>query len=166
MTNTAMQKYLIDGYTKVAYTSNYVYGWPDKATGMVYAYVCKNSDNLLPYITKLDRASQKNGGTYQLKFKPDMAQKAIIIEAANEIKAICTIDYMEKVRAEATGNEKNRGYIFERLVCEAFGFIQNTKANEKATDCGDAVDMDGNHYQVKFNKATYIDEKTLANFMK
>ena len=34
--------------------------------------------------------------------------------------------------------------------------------NAKFTDCGDMV-VDGVHYQVKFNKATFTDERTLHN---
>ena len=64
-----------------------------------------------------------------------------------------------------TGTEKNRGYIFERLACEVFGLIQNEQPNAKATDCGDGVSADGVHYQIKFDKATFIDEKTLKSFL-
>lgn len=162
--NEMVHKYLVDGYNEVAYTHNYILGWADTKTKMIYAFRTMDSKELLAWITTLDKASSKNGGTLQLKFKPNRAQKAIIMENAVEIKAICTVDYFEAIREEAKGLEKNRGYIFERLACEAFGLAQNTKANEKATDCGDGVSPAGVHYQIKFDRATFIDEKTLKNF--
>lgn len=166
MMNEAIRKYLVDGYNEVAYTHNYILGWADNKTGMVYGYRVMAATALLAWITSIDRASTKNGGTLQLKFKPTRAQKAIIMENAVEIKPICTVEYLESVRANSTGTERNRGYIFERLACEVFGLEQNTQPNAKATTCGDGKDACGVHYQIKFDKATFIDEKTLKNFKK
>ena len=165
MMNEAIRNYLVEGYNTVAYTHNYILGWADNKTGMIYGYRVMNATNLLAWITGLDKASKKNGGTLQLKFKPTVAQKAIVIENAVEVKPICSINHFEQERAQATGTEKNRGYIFERLACEAFGLVQNEQPNAKATDCGDGVSADGIHYQIKFDKATFIDEKTLKNFL-
>jgi len=164
MANEIIKKVLVDGYNKVAATHNYIFGWIEQ--GMVMGYRVMDAENLLAWITTTDRASQKNGGTIQLKFKPNKAQKLMITTEAAEIKFICTEDYMENIREHSTGREKNRGYIFERLACEAFGLEQNTQPNAKATDCGDGRDANGTEYQIKFNTATFIDEKTLKNFLK
>lgn len=164
MMNEQIKKYLVDGYNEVAATHNYIFGWNDGT--MVYGYRVMNAENLLAWITTTDKASKKNGGTIQLKFKPNKAQKAIITEQAAEIKAVCTVEYIEQTRAHSTGKEKNRGYIFERLACEVFGLEQNTQPNAKATDCGDGRDANGTEYQIKYNTATFIDEKTLKNFLK
>lgn len=166
MINLAMHKYLVDGYNQVAYTHNYIFGWADNRTGMIYGYRLMFADDMLNWITNLDRASTQNGGTLQLKFKPSVAQKAIIAQHAVEIKPICTISYFEQVRANSKGKEKNRGYLFECLACEVFGLTQNKKPNEKVTTSGDGISAEGVHYQIKFDKATFIDEKTLHNFLK
>lgn len=164
MENKVIRKYLVDGYNSVTFTHNYIWGWMDTKTKMVYGFKTMNSANLLPWITKLDVASEKNGGSIQLKFSPDREQKRIITDNAVEIKPICTIEHFEEIRANATGIEKNKGYIFERLACEVFNLKQNTKPNAKATECGDGIDTNGIHFQIKFAKATMIDEKTLKNF--
>lgn len=164
MANEIIKKYLVDGYNKVAYTHNYIFGWVDK--GIVYGYRVMDAENLLAWITTTDKASTKNGGTIQLKFKPNRQQKMMIMTEAVEIKEVCTEEYLETIRATATGKEKNRGYIFERLACETFGLIQNTKSNAKATNAGDGQDANGIHYQIKYNTATFTDEKTLKNFLK
>jgi hypothetical protein len=163
MANEVIKKYLVDGYNKVAATHNYIFGWVE--CGMVYGYRVMDAENLLAWITTTDRASKKNGGTVQLKFKPNRAQKLMINTEAVEVREVCTEDYLEDIRAHATGKEKNRGYIFERLACEVFGLEQNTQPNAKVTDCGDGRDADGVEYQIKYNTATFIDEKTLKNFL-
>lgn len=163
MTNELIKKYLVDGYNTVAATHNYIFGWVEQ--GMVFGYRVMNAKNLLGWISSIDTASKKNGGTKQLKFKPNKQQKLMITAEAVEIKMICTENYLEEIRANATGKEKNRGYIFERLACEAFGLEQNTQPNAKATDCGDGRDANGIEYQLKYNTATFIDEKTLKNFL-
>jgi hypothetical protein len=59
----------------------------------------------------------------------------------------------------------NRGQIFENMVIKAWNGKPVGGKNAKFTDCGDMV-VDGVHYQVKFNKATFTDEKTLHNLTK
>jgi len=157
MTKENIMNYLIENYNTLAYTHDYVFGYV--ANGMVYGAIVENAKDLLPYITSLDRASKKNGGTYQLKYKPNKAQVAIIIEKATEIKPICTVDYLEKLNAEC---RQNRGQIFEILVADVLGGFQSTKKNAKFTDCGDIL-VGTKHYQVKYLKATFTDERTIKN---
>lgn len=164
MANEIIKKYLVDGYNKVTATHSYIFGWAEQ--GVIVGYKVMDAEKLLAWITTTDTASKKNGGTVQLKFKPNKAQKLMIATEAVEVKIICTEEYFENIRANSTGKEKNRGYIFERLACEAFELEQNTKSNAKATDCGDGRSADGIEYQIKFNTATFIDEKTLKNFLK
>lgn len=165
MINLTMQNYLVNGYNAVAFTHNYIFGWADNKTGMVYGYRVMNAEALLAWISCLDKASSKNGGTIQLKFRPNVQQKAIIMSNAVEIKPICSIDYFEQTRTKACRTEKNRGYLFERLACEAFGLVQNQRSNVKSSKAGDAIDANGVQYQIKFEKAVFIDEKTLHNFL-
>ena len=158
MTNENIKNYLINAYNELAYTHNYIMGYTME--GMVYAARLEEAKDLLPYITSLDRASKKNGGTLQLKYKPNKKQVALIIEQAVEIKAVCTVDYLEKLNRE---NRQNRGQIFETLVADIFGGYQVEQKNAKFTDCGDIIIKD-RHYQVKYLKATYTDERTIKHF--
>ena len=50
----------------------------------------------------------------------------------------------------------NRGEIFEKLITEHFGQVW-TKDNIPFTEAGD-IEVDGIAYQVKFEKATFINE--------
>lgn len=158
MTNENIKNYLINAYNELAYTHNYIMGYV--AEGMVYGARLENAESLLPYITSLDRASKKNGGTIQLKYKPNKSQIALIIEKADEIKPICTVDYLEKLNKET---RHNRGQIFETLSAQVFGGYQVEQKNAKFTDCGDII-VNNRHYQVKYLKATYCDERTIKNF--
>lgn len=157
MKNEAMHKYLIDTYNRLAYTHSYILGYV--ANGMVYGAKVADARPILPYITCLDCASSKNGGTVQLKYKPNKAQVAVIVETATEIRPICTAEFLEN---QFRTTKFNRGQIFEALSAEAFGGAQVDRKNSKFTDCGDII-ADGIHYQVKFLKATFSDERTLKN---
>lgn len=157
MKNEAIHNYLITNYNKLAYTHSYIFGY--EANGMVYGAWIKDARPILPYITCLDCASSRNGGTVQLKYKPNKAQVALIIESASVIKPICTKAYLEN---EFRTTKWNRGQIFERLSAEVFGGHQSEKKSAKFTECGDIV-VNEIHLQVKFLKATFTDERTLKN---
>ena len=58
----------------------------------------------------------------------------------------------------------NNGEIFEKLVTEHFGQIWE-KDNVPFTEDGDLT-VDGTAYQIKFQKATFCNEKSLANLTK
>lgn len=150
--------YLTTEYNRLAYTHNYIFGYACK--GMVYAARVMDAREILPYIVSLDRASSKNGGTYSIKYKPNMAKVAIILSHAVEVRPICTVDYMETLFANS---KLNRGQIFEDMVIKAWEAKPVGGKNAKFTDCGDMMTADGIHYQVKFNKATFTDERTLHN---
>ena len=160
MNTTTITAYLLSAYINLSFTHSYILGYAHK--GVIYAARIMDARPILPYIVTLDRASSKNGGTYSLKYKPSAAKWDIITTAAVEIKAICTVAYMEQMNAES---KQNRGQIFEALVADAFHMTLTTRKNAKFTDCGDMVAADGIHYQVKFNKATFTDERTLKNLM-
>lgn len=157
MENTAIKSFLTGEYNRLAYTHSYIFGYALK--GMVYAARVMDAREILPYIASLDRASSKNGGTYSIKYKPNMDKIAVIMSKACEIRPICTVDYMEQMFANS---KQNRGQIFEDMVIKAWNGKPVGGKNAKFTDCGDMV-VDSIHYQVKFNKATFTDERTLHN---
>lgn len=157
MENITIQSYLTTEYNRRAYTHSYIFGYTVRGT--VYAARVMDARDILPYIVSLDRASSKNGGTYSIKYKPNAEKVAIINTAAAEIRPICTVDYMESLFANS---KQNRGQIFEDMVIKAWHGAPVGGKNAKFTDCGDMV-ADGIHYQIKFNKATFTDERTLKN---
>lgn len=160
MENTTIHAYLTGEYNRLAYTHSYIFGYTIKGT--VYAARVMDGRSILPYIASLDRASSKNGGTYSIKYKPNMDKIAVILSHACEVRPICTVDYMEQV---FSNSKLNRGQIFEDMVITAWNGEQVGGKNAKFTECGDMV-ADGIHYQVKFNKATFTDERTLHNLAK
>lgn len=164
MENKAIQNYLIDSYNKLAYTHNYIFGFTNG--GMIYAARVMHGDKILPFITTLDKASKKNGGTIQLKYCQNKERIGVICSHSVEVKPICSVDYLEQL-FHADGNKKNRGYLFEVLVADAFGYELNEIPNAKFTTAGDVIDTVNNiHYQVKYKKATFTDEKTVHNLTK
>ena len=159
MTNENIKKYLCDEYNRLSYTHSYIYGYA--VHGMVYAARVMDGRNLLHYIATLDKASSKNGGTIQLKYKPNGNKIALIVAEAVEVKPVCTVEYLESLY-HADGNKKNRGYLFETLCADVFGGVLCDIPNAKFTKCGDMT-IGETHYQIKYAKATYTDERTLKN---
>lgn len=149
MNNPTIQAMLINGYTEKAFTHNYIFGFPYR--GIIY--MAYGTANDLPYITKLDRSSENQG--YSLRFKPDMGQRQYLLPNA---EPLCSVEYLESLFATS---KYNRGDLFEKLVTEKFGQEWH-KDNPDFTKAPDVV-ANGIPYQVKFYKATFTNEKTLAS---
>ncbi len=147
--NTTMFEYLIAEYNRLAYTHDYIYGFEYK--GVVYAV--KTTDIVMPYVLKLDKASR--GAGYSLRFKPTNAQKILLISKGAEV--VCSIEYFNEVVADT---KYNKGEVFEKLVTEAHGQTW-TKDSVPFTIDGDLT-VDGVAYQIKYQGATFTNEKTLT----
>lgn len=152
-----IKAYLVNEYIKAEYTPSYLFG--NSVKGIVYAARVMDARGLLPFVSYVDKASGKNGGTYSLKYRPNQSQWALITSEAEEVKAICTVEYLENLK---TNSRKNRGQLFEELVAQAFGGELETKSNLKFADGGD-MNLNGVAYQIKYTKATFTDERTLMN---
>ena len=146
--NTNLFLHLINLYDMKAYTHFYIFGFEYK--GLVYM-VCTNS-SLLPQILTLDKASR--GAGYSLRFKPTTQQKLFLLTHA---KVLCSKEYFEELVAES---KYNRGEVFEKLITEYFGQTW-VKDNIPFTDAGD-IEVNGVAYQIKYEKATFASEKSLA----
>lgn len=152
MTNEVIKKMLQDGYNAVAFTDNYILGWV--LDHVVYMAICDR--NMVDRVTCLDKASRGQG--YALRFKPNRSQKMLLMAGA---VAICS----EKLFNEmVTNSQYNRGEIFEKLVTEYAG-QEWVKDNVPFTKAGD-IEWNGVAYQIKFEKATFTNEKALKNLMK
>lgn len=151
MTNINLLNNLINSYNKLSYTHNYIFGFNFK--GNLYAAV--TTSEVLPYVLTLDSASR--GAGYALRFNPTNEQKVLLLSKGAEL--ICSTKFF----LETVENSKyNKGEIFEKLCTENVG-QKWEKDNVPFTDGGDLT-VDGVAYQIKFEKATFTNEKFLARF--
>lgn len=149
MTNTTLLQNMINAYNEMAFTHNYIFGFSYKRNVyMAYAY---GED--LPYLMKLDKASRGQG--YALRFSPNTEQKLMLLTNS---KVLCSTDYFN---ATVENNKYNRGELFEKMVTEYFGQTW-VKDNIPFTKAGD-IKVGRISYQIKFEKATFCNEKTLAH---
>ena len=149
MTNTAILEMLINGYNRYAYTDEYIIGFTYK--GVVY-YGFATEEIVSRYLI-LDTASR--GAGYALKFNPHNEEKLALLTVCH-MEPLVSKKYFEELVEES---KYNRGEIFEKLITENFGQVWE-KDNVPFTEAGDIV-IGGDHYQIKFEKATFINEKTL-----
>lgn len=149
MTDAIIYRKMINDYDALAYAHKYILGYTQK--GMVYAVVTES--DILPYICTLDRASR--GAGYSLRYKPSKAQKALLSSLKPAV--LCSAEYFN---AELSASKYNAGELFEKLVTESYGQTW-TKDNVPFTAGGD-IEVNGVAYQIKYEKATFTNEKTLA----
>ena len=149
---TTLFKMMIDRYNDLAFTHNYIWGFTYKKT----VYMAFTDAEIMPYICKVDRASR--GAGMALRFCPKESQKLLLMPFA---QPICSEAYMEDLKAE---NGYNYGEIFEKVVTERFGQVW-VKDNIPFTKDGD-IWIEGKPYQIKYQKATFCNEKSLANLSK
>ena len=152
--NEMMMMTMVNGYNEVAYTHEYIYGFTDRKN----VYVSFANADVMPYVLTLDKASR--GAGYSLRFKPNKVQKEIL-KMQSKTFVLCSEEYFE----ECFKNSKyNRGEIFEKMITEYFG-QEWEKDNVPFTEDGD-ITIDGSAYQIKYQKATFCTESSLANLRK
>ena len=149
---TTLFKTMIDRYNNAAYTHHYIWGF--KFHGVIY--MAHTDADMMPYICKLDKASR--GAGMALRFCPKTEQKIALLPYAT---ALCSAEYFEDVKAS---DKYNYGEVFEKLVTEYYGQTW-VKDNVPFTQDGD-ITVDGVAYQIKFDRATFCNEKSLANLTK
>ena len=152
MKNTEMFRFLISNYHALSATDNYIYGFT--FNGMVYAVFTDHKT--LAMLCTLDKASR--GAGYALRFKPNKAVKAMLMAMNPEL--ICSVDYFNGLVAES---RYNKGEIFEKLMTEYFGQTWE-KDSVPFTVQGD-INVDGIEYQVKYEGATFTNERLLHSLM-
>lgn len=149
MTNTTIFNELVNGYNALAYTHEYMFGFEDRGT----IYCAITNASVLNLVCTLDRASR--GAGFALRFKPNKAQKELL--KTFELIPICSSLYFNQLVADT---KYNKGEVFEKLMTEYFGQVWE-KDNVPFTEDGDLT-VNGIAYQIKFEKATFTNEKTLA----
>lgn len=152
MTNTALFNELLNQYNALSYTHHYILGFTFSGN----VYMATVTSDILPFVTCISEASR--GAGYALRFKPTKAQKILLL---NHSKVLCSVDYF---LSEVEKSKYNKGEIFEKMITESFG-QEWEKDSIPFTDAGD-VEYYGIAYQIKFESASFINEKTLQNLLK
>jgi len=150
MTNTTLFMNMIDRYNTLAYTHNYIFGFEYKKN----IYMAVATSEVLPAVLTLDKASR--GAGYALRFKPTTAQKLMLLQKS---EVLCSASFFDSMVADS---KYNAGEIFEKMVTEKCG-QRWEKDNVPFTEAGD-IKVGKTSYQIKFQKASFISEKSLARF--
>ena len=150
--NAKLKNLMIEFYNTNAFTHNYIFGF--RMAGNIW-YVTVTAE-ILPELLKLDKASR--GAGYALRFKPNKAQKILLMSYG--AKVLCSELFFDEL---AENSKYNKGEIFEKLVTEMNGQTWE-KDNVPFTDDGDLT-VDGIAYQIKFEKASFINEKQMHKMM-
>ena len=153
MTNTTLFNTMIDKYNELSYTHQYIFGFTYKKN--VYAVTA--TADILPYILKLDKASR--GAGYALRFKPTTDQKIFLLTQG--AKVLCSEKYFNM---EVENSRYNKGEIFEKIITENAGQEWHKDSVPFTVD-GD-VTINKVAYQIKYQSATFTNEKTLARLAK
>ena len=152
MENTALKMEMLGNYHKLAFTDNYILGFQYKEN--IYISYRKAVD--MEKFVKLDKASRGQG--YSIRFKPNSSDKIYLLTGS---KVLCSAKYFQELVA---GSKYNNGEILEKLVTEIEAGKIWEKDNIPFTEAGD-VEINGIPYQIKFEKATFTNEKALENLL-
>ena len=144
---------MVNFYNAHAYTHEYMLAFTVKGNIVVAIATAE----MLIKVCCLDKASRGAGNA--LRFKPNMAQKNLLMTEC-ETFVLCSVADMETL-VEST--IYNKGEIVEKLITEYYGQTWE-KDNIPFTDDGD-ITVDNIAYQIKFEKATFINEKGMASLM-
>ena len=148
-----MKARLARQYTEATATHNYIFGFP--SNHKVYKVTMMNVEaETIEAISTLDYDSKSK--TVSLRFKPNKLQKAFLMSLNPEM--VCE---EEEIEILFKNSKYNRGEIFEKIITEEDGQVWK-KDNVKFTEDGD-ITIKGIKYQIKYNKATFTNEKTLQN---
>lgn len=149
MNKKAIFENMVKYYISKSYTHNYIAVFT--FNGVVYMVIVGN--DLFNNGVKLDKASR--GAGYSIRFKPTKSDKINLL--AKGAKVLCSIEYFEEL---VKNSKYNKGEIIEKLVTEYYG-QEWKKDNVPFTDDGDLT-VNNIAYQIKFERATFINEKQIA----
>lgn len=148
-TNTALFKTMIDRYNELSYTHEYIFGF----TYQHNVYAVYATADVLPYILMLDKASR--GAGYALRFRPTREQKNFLMSLGAQL--ICSKEWFDRLVADS---RYNKGEIFEKIITEKAG--QRWHKDSTRFDLDGDLTVNGIAYQIKYESATFTNERILA----
>ena len=143
---------MVNHYHRLSYTNQYIWGFTYKKV----VYMAFTSQEAVERVCKLDRASR--GAGYSLRFDPTNAQKLLLM---TEATVLCSEEFFNN---EVKNSKYNKGEVFEKMITETV-FGQVWKKDTVPFNEGGDIESNGIAYQVKFQKATFCNEKSLANIL-
>ena len=152
MTNLAIFTTMIDQYNRLSYAHQYIWGFIYKKV----VYMATTTQEVVERVCTLDKASR--GAGYSLRFNPTNAQKLLLMPDAT---VLCSEEFFND---EVKNSKYNKGEIFEKMVTEMV-FNQEWEKDTVPFNKGGDVESNGVAYQIKFQKATFCNEKSLANIL-
>lgn len=150
MKKELMLAHLVRAYDRKSFTHRYIFGFAE--AGNIYMVIADSS--VLPYVTYVDEGSRGQG--YSLRYRPNKAQRELLKQFGYTV--LCSVKFFEGL---VKASKYNRGQLFEKLVTEYYG--QKWEPDKVPFWEGGDLEVDGIAYQIKFNKATFTNEKTLMN---
>ena len=139
---------MIRDYHKFSAADFYIIGF--ELDGYIYAVKQKR---IYSKYLKIDRESTKNGGSNILRLILTKKQKRALIK---KLLPIADIEEME--------NAKNRGEWFESLIHKIYG--QSYKKDSVRFDKRGDIEIDGAQVQLKYERATVANERTIKKIKK
>lgn len=148
-----MKELLAKTYNEMNATHNYIFGFVRKH--IVYKVTLQNvTAETIAIISKVDYDSRNK--TASLRFIPTVAQTTYLMTLNPE--KVCT---EEEFESRVKANKYNRGENFENIIYEQNN-MNWSKDKKPFTEDGD-ITINGTPYQIKYNKATFANMKTLEN---
>lgn len=143
-----MKMMMTEFYRRNEKCDTHMYGV--RFNGTVYACISHNM------LAKLDTASR--GAGKSLRFKPNKAEK---LELVGNGFPVCSEEHFEEVVKMLTPKYgKNNGNAFEYVMAEYYG--QTWEKDFLGWWEGADMVVDGIAYQLKFEKATFTNERQIA----
>lgn len=149
MEKAIIRNTLVNFYNETSATHNYIAVF--NLNGNVIASITNNT-TLFSNGVKLDKASK--GAGFSIRFKPNKSDKMVLMTEKTFV--LCSTEMFDRLVKES---KYNKGEIAEKLVTEHFGQTW-TKDNVPYTEDGD-ITVDEIKYQIKYEKATFINEKQM-----
>ena len=134
---------MIRDYHKLSVANYYIIGF--ELDGYIYAVKQKR---IYSKYLKTDRESTKNGGANILRLTLTKKQKKALVK---KLLPVAIAEEME--------NAKNRGEWFENLIYKIYGqsYTKDTTRFDKRGD----IEINGEQVQLKFERATVANERTI-----
>ena len=146
MEKTIIRNELIRHYNNTSATHHYIVAFNFK--GNIIATET-TSEVLFSTGVKLDKASKGQG--YSIRFKPNNSEKVALMTGKTIV--LSSAEYFEET---VRTSKYNKGEVIEKMITEYFGQTWK-KDNVSYTEDGD-ITVNGVKYQIKFEKATFINE--------